>query len=163
MDSFLKQKNLENENVVIGNVRLSKTIIEDNFVTTERFDLAKDKTSLYKGVSGKVDAVGRMYFGVNTVIPRIGDVRVRYNVAPHKEISVMGKYSKGRIETFQTKTGESMLWVEDGKKTSKQIMEAEQSNAALILWLTRIFGLLLLFVAPYFIWTSDKSSSLAAA
>ncbi len=79
--------------------------------------------------------------------PRLGDLRVTFQVARTAEASVLGQQAAGGgFEPFQTRAGDALLMASDGRVSAAQmIRKAEEANAILT-WILRAVGALVIFI-----------------
>ena len=78
--------------------------------------------------------------------PRLGDLRVTFQVARTAEASVLGQQAAGGLQPFQTRAGDALLMAADGRVSAAQmIRKAEEANAILT-WILRAVGALLIFI-----------------
>ena len=73
------------------------------------------RTSCAGRVKGPVHvADGRIYLGENPSQPRIGDLRVSFQLAPAGPTSIVGRQAGTGFAEYQTKAGDSLLMVRPG-------------------------------------------------
>ena len=81
--------------------------------------------------------------------PEVGDVRIRYQVVPPQEVTIVAKQSAGTFVEYATKVKarRGINLVAAGKKSSQEMFaDARFANVA-GLWMMRSFGGFLMFVA----------------
>lgn len=84
--------------------------------------------------------------------PRLGDLRVTFQVARTAEASVLGQQAPGGgFQPFQTRAGDALLIAADGRLSAAQmIRKAEEANAILT-WILRAVGALVIFIGAVMI------------
>jgi hypothetical protein len=88
---------------------------------------------------------GTEYFYGNPSNPEIGSVRIRYKIIKPMDISVVGKQNGNFIEKYITKHGEIVL-VEQGIVTAEEMFNTAESENALMTWLIRLGGFVLMWL-----------------
>jgi hypothetical protein len=83
----------------------------------------------------------QLYLGENSSSPRVGDVRIRYEVVKPAVVSVVGQQSGSSLVPYQAEGMDSSIaLVEYGTLTAAQMFtSAEQSNTV-ITWVLRVVG-----------------------
>lgn len=76
--------------------------------------------------------------------PLIGDLRVRFKVVQAAEISVAAKQVGSSLETWQSKTGNTIELVEMGTKAAEAMFANAKTAAATLTWILRLVGLLMM-------------------
>jgi hypothetical protein len=88
---------------------------------------------------------GTEYFYGNPSNPEIGSVRIRYKIIRPMDISVVGQQNGDLLETYTAKHGEIAL-VEEGVVTAEEMFNAAESENALMTWLIRLGGFVLMWL-----------------
>lgn len=89
---------------------------------------------------------GGIYLGENPKKPVVGDYRIRYDLVPLGDLSVIGKQSGSSFEPYQTKAGDELLLVESGKVPADKMFANAMSENNLLSWILRAVGLVLLAI-----------------
>lgn len=90
---------------------------------------------------------GALYLGPDPSRPAVGDLRVRFEVVPPGDVSVIAAQSGGGFAPYQTSAGDALLVVREGRVSADGMFtQAESANAALT-WVLRGVGFLLLVFA----------------
>lgn len=89
---------------------------------------------------------GGFYRGRDPGAPAIGDVRIRYELVKPQTVSVVAVQRGNSFEAYQTKTGTSILMLEEGTRAADAMFKSAQSKNTLLAWLLRGGGLLLMFL-----------------
>ena len=89
---------------------------------------------------------GKIYLGVDTTTPALGDYRIGYELAPLGVVSIGGRQAGSRFEPYQTVAGDQLLMVDTGTVPADKMFAEAVSANTLITWLLRAAGLLLLTI-----------------
>ena len=100
----------------------------------------------YSGNKRVTVAENRIYLGFNSTNPAVGDYRISYKVAPLGVASVIGEQRGGGFEAYQTIAGDRLLMVADGAVPADKMFADAQSANAVLTWILRVVGLVLLAV-----------------
>lgn len=90
-------------------MRLSRGFIEQ---MTPRTQLSLSSRNIV--LSGAAVLADSIYFGKVPSDPAIGDMRIKYYVAPLQDISIIGKLSGDMLEGYKTKTDSEIALLEIG-------------------------------------------------
>lgn len=107
-------------------------------------DQAADIQAAYAGTKKLSIVDGGIYLGWNPSSPVVGDYRIRYELAPLGTISVIGQQRSSNFVPYQTVAGDQLLMVEDGNVPADQMFKHAESANAVLTWILRGVGLLLL-------------------
>ena len=84
---------------------------------------------------------GALYVGANPATPAVGDMRIRYRIAPQgMTISVVGAQSGKTIQPYPTKAGGTILMVRDGTVSAEQMFDQARSGNKTLAWVLRGVG-----------------------
>lgn len=89
---------------------------------------------------------GGIYVGNNPASPQIGDLRVTYSRSDLKEASFVGAQQGDRIGQYTTTNGREIILSAAGKVTAADMFKEAQSDNAILTWLLRAGGILLMFI-----------------
>ncbi len=87
-----------------------------------------------------------LYIGYNPQRPRIGDVKITYKYAPSAIYTFAAKSSQKDIIPYVTQNGKSFVFVRDGKVDATTIFKEELDANAVLTWILRGVGLLMMFI-----------------
>lgn len=90
---------------------------------------------------------GTVYVGSNPDSPAIGDYRISWQLVPLGEISVVGRQTGQGLSPYQTNAGDRLLMVDSGNVPAGRMFADAESGNAVLTWVLRAVGLVLLFVA----------------
>ncbi|MDH5637717.1 MAG: TMEM43 family protein, partial [Nitrospinota bacterium] len=135
------------ENVAVGDFRLSTTLVSaisvsEPYPVTEAMyqqfsDSLRREALLYSG---------GLYLGVSPQTPEIGDIKVKYEVYPEQEVSVVAKQQNGRAVGYTTSNGRVLEVLYSGFKTAEEIFAAEHTKNVILTWVIRGAGILLMYI-----------------
>lgn len=78
--------------------------------------------------------------------PQIGDMRVTFVVSYPHEISIVSKQRGDTFVAYKAKSGKEVNLLEDGTKDAAEMFEAARQGNAVLKWILRVVGLLLMFL-----------------
>ena len=79
-------------------------------------------------------------------MPRIGDMRVTFEVVYPHEVSLVAKQKGDTFVGYTAKTGKKVDLFSDGVKDAAEMFSSARSGNAMLTWLVRIGGFLLMFI-----------------
>ncbi|MDD4891928.1 MAG: TMEM43 family protein [Phycisphaerae bacterium] len=79
-------------------------------------------------------------------LPKVGDLRVRFEVAPPGPVSIIGKQIGSTFEPYTSAEGGTTLLLSTGTLSAQAMFAAEAAKNRMLTWLTRIGGFLLMFI-----------------
>ena len=106
-----------------------------------------DRAALQKtlGIAAAGQAVdGRIFIGVDATRPRLGDLRISYEVATTPDATVVARQSGVGFAAFTTTNGRSIEILRDGRMEAAQVFDDAQSGNTMLTWIGRVGGILLL-------------------
>jgi hypothetical protein len=94
-------------------------------------------------------ADGKFYQGEDPVTPKVGDVRVSFQVVNPTTVSLVGVQTGQSFTPYQTATGTTILLVEEGSLTAPQMFKKAQDANTFLTWLIRLGGFFLMFIGIF--------------
>ncbi|HXT22032.1 MAG TPA: TMEM43 family protein [Thermoanaerobaculia bacterium] len=91
-------------------------------------------------------ANGNFYLGESPNVPKVGDVRVSFRVVEPAQASVVAAQRGGRLEPYHAEAGGDIALVSYGAKSAEQMFQAARTANAMLTWILRFVGFILLFV-----------------
>jgi hypothetical protein len=88
---------------------------------------------------------GGFYLGNDPAAPQVGDVRITFEIVPQQEVSVIAQQAGSSFVPYQTKAGGTIELLQDGIKTAEAMFQKAQSDNALMTWILRAVGFVLMF------------------
>ena len=89
---------------------------------------------------------GKIFVGFDPLNPRIGDLRIGFEIAKADRISVVGKQDGSRITPFVTSNGTELLMLRDGNATAAAMFEDAQQGNTILTWGLRLGGLVAMLI-----------------
>ncbi len=124
------------------------TNITDRLPTSAELPLDRSLADKLAGrVKGPVQVIdGRIYLGDNPSLPRIGDLRIGFNVAPPGPTSIIARQAGTGFAEYQTKAGDRLLMVRPGSYSAADMFAAAQRENQILTWIMRFAGMLAMFL-----------------
>jgi hypothetical protein len=94
-------------------------------------------------------AGGKFYQGEDPATPKVGDVRISFQVVNPSTVSLVGVQTGQTFAPYQTATGTSILLVEEGNLTAPQMFKKAQDANTFMTWLIRVGGFFLMFLGIF--------------
>lgn len=88
---------------------------------------------------------GKYYVGQNPAYPKIGDVRIKFQIVRPETISVIAKQTKSYLDPYQTQSGGEIELLEFGRVSATQMF----SNARMRLFVQQLSHILLEFLLMF--------------
>lgn len=126
----------------IGDYHLGENIIKRIEPQKEFDGLAKMREKLGEARNYK----SFLYIGYNPERPRIGDIKISYLYAPIGEYTFAGKSLNKDIIPYITQNGKSFVFIRDGKVDAQTIFKEELDANAMLTWILRGVGLIMMFI-----------------
>lgn len=102
-------------------------------------DLARLPADLKKGT--KIQN-GAFYIGQNPQEPKIGDVRVTFEIVKPGTFSILAAQIGETFEPYQTKAGKPIELIEEGTVSAEKMFKDAAAASKMITWLLRVLGFL---------------------
>ena len=143
-----------------GVKKSAKQTVEQLAETTVLSDSAKAVADSLKAVNDSIikNAVNKkdleyvhlagnvLYFGRVPGSPEIGDVRVTFEKVVPAKVTVMAVVDGDSFKSFKAKNGKRFQRLVMGKKSGDEIIDIEKETNNMLLWVFRIFGVMLVIV-----------------
>ncbi|HXH38571.1 MAG TPA: TMEM43 family protein [Thermoanaerobaculia bacterium] len=92
---------------------------------------------------------GKFYEGDDPAAPKVGDVRISFQVVNPASVSLIGVQTGQTFAPYSTATGTSILLVEEGTLTAPQMFKKAQDANTFMTWLIRLGGFFLMFLGIF--------------
>jgi len=89
---------------------------------------------------------GGFYLGANPSEPKVGDLRVTFEVARPTEVSVIAKQAGESFEPYLTQAGGTIELLELGAVPAAAMIQKAQDSNRMLTWLLRLAGFLLMLI-----------------
>ena len=143
-----------------GVKKSAKQTVEQLAETTVLSDSAKAVADSLKAVNDSIikNAVNKkdleyvhlagnvLYFGRVPGSPEVGDVRVTFEKVVPAKVTVMAVVDGDSFKSFKAKNGKRFQRLVMGKKSGDEIIDIEKETNNMLLWVFRIFGVMLVIV-----------------
>ena len=140
-----------------GVKKSAKQTVEQLAETTVLSDSAKAVADSLKAVNDSIikNAVNKkdleyvhlagnvLYFGRVPGSPEVGDVRVTFEKVVPAKVTVMAVVDGDSFKSFKAKNGKRFQRLVMGKKSGDEIIDIEKETNNMLLWVFRIFGVML--------------------
>lgn len=140
-----------------GVKKSTKQTVEQLAETTVLSDSAKAVADSLKAVNDSIikNAVNKkdleyvhlagnvLYFGRVPGSPEVGDVRVTFEKVVPAKVTVMAVVDGDSFKAFKAKNGKRFQRLVMGKKSGDEIIDTEKETNNMLLWVFRIFGVML--------------------
>ncbi len=78
--------------------------------------------------------------------PRIGDMRVTFQVVPPHEVSLVARQHGDSFVAYTAKNGKKISMLRDGFADQSEMFAAAKSSGSMMTWIIRVVGFLLMFM-----------------
>ena len=133
----------------LGEFRLDESVLS-RMEGAEALPLDADQAATIQSAAGQgrtlTVAQNRIYLGENPQVPAIGDTRISYEVTPAAETSVVARQNGDGFLPYRARNGAEFLLVAAGDVPAADMFQSAQDSNALIAWLIRVAGVVLLMV-----------------
>jgi len=143
LDSWPSNSSLTtNTRVKVGNFLVGKEL-KEKFVDFKPF--TSDQRARIAGV--KLHG-GMYYHSMNVWTPDVGDYRVQFTYAGRHgdEVTIVGKQSGRELREYQTQTGDELLILHQGVRTSAEVFRTEHNQNRTTTWIYRLGGWFVIFL-----------------
>lgn len=100
----------------------------------------------YVDRDGKQQVAAYMGLG-SQANPKVGDIRVVYDILHPAEYSIIAQNNNGRLEGYKTRSGTTLLMAHKGAKSAELMFERAQKSNTILTWILRMVGVLILYIA----------------
>lgn len=136
-------ENIKAEKVTLGAFAVPAKFVEEMGSPIARqvtdADLATLPADLKDGTKIKD---GAFYFGANPKEPKIGDVRVSYEIVKPGTFSILAAQIGETFEPYQTKAGDALSMIDEGTVSAEAMFKSAATANMVATWLWRLGGFL---------------------
>ena len=139
---------LSAKDVSLGAFKLSDSVISQ-MSTEEPLPLTDDSLGQLPDemkTSAQIANAG-LYFGHDPNSPAIGDQRVSFTVVKPGPFSIVARQNGDTFDPYSTRAGRDLLLVEPGDVAADLMFQHAESENAMLTWILRGVGTVLLFIA----------------
>ena len=112
-------------------------------MTKEQLDAFKEKS----GTETASVADGKVYIGDNAGTPKVGDLRIGFELVPVQTISIVAQQVGKSFGPYQTRAGDRIMMLSSGAVAANAMFKSAQSANAMLTWGIRAGGMILMFAA----------------
>lgn len=133
------------DTIQLGSYRLSRAFI-DKLKFYEDYNLTRDHFGqLDPRLQSRFQLSGNAFFAGDPAEPRIGDIKVRFQIIEPQRLSAVGVLENGYLDAFMTDRGEISL-LEQGQASAEMMFKNAERHNALMTWLLRLVGFLVMWI-----------------
>lgn len=103
----------------------------------------KEQLGVGKKVITQGNAIMISQYGAG---PSIGDTRISFTYSSPTQVSAIGAFKAGALESYETSNGRSIFMVRDGTADAKSMFDAAQSSNTTFTWIVRAAGFFAMLV-----------------
>jgi len=89
---------------------------------------------------------GKYYKGANPSSPRIGDLKILFEVVNNTDVSLISAQSGNTFKPYQTEAGGTIELLEMGNHSAKEMFKNAQNSNVILTWILRLVGFLMMFI-----------------
>jgi hypothetical protein len=89
---------------------------------------------------------GLVYIGRDPSSPQVGDLRISYTILSAPQVSIIARQAANGFAPYQTRAGDALLMIEKGLLPAAQMFKAAQDENAILTWILRGVGALVMFI-----------------
>lgn len=132
------------DHITVGEFTLPNSLIEmiDDY---EDLTIREMPADLASSIGETVQlSGGGFYLGENQSVPALGDVRVTYRKVPPGPVSIMAAQHRDTLEPYRVDRQGEFLLLQTGTVSADAMFESERQANAMMTWLLRLGGFLLM-------------------
>ena len=88
----------------------------------------------------------KIYVGINPAKPKVGDVMVFHEMVKPQTVSIIAKQVGASFEPYRTSAGNDISMLRMGTHGPESMFEAAVSDNALLTWVLRVIGFVIMFI-----------------
>jgi len=140
----LASRSLTAPEASLGGFRLAEPQLR---MLTASESLPVDAAAIRPVAGRRTQAAGQgLYVGNDPSNPLVGDLRVTYLVARPASVSVIARQVGNGFTAYTTSNGEALQLVSPGTKTAPEMIQAAEAENALLTWVLRAVGVVVVFI-----------------
>ncbi|HSI84465.1 MAG TPA: TMEM43 family protein [Candidatus Methylacidiphilales bacterium] len=89
---------------------------------------------------------GGYYRGSDPGNPAIGDLRIKFEIAPSCDVSILAQQTANGFSPWQAKAGDQLQVLYTGILTSAEIIKKQMEANAMLTWILRFVGFIMMFI-----------------
>lgn len=134
--------------VTVGAFQLPAKLVDklDKYTSLEVTEETAKNAPETLGSKSRKEHNGGFYFGDSPDNPKVGDVRVKFEVVQPGQVSLIAKQSDSTFEPYHAKAGDDIELIVNGTKSAADMFKAEQEANTIMTWILRVVGFFLMFI-----------------
>lgn len=141
-------KDFQAQSVSVGTFQLDPSLVE-KIGGANAMPLKEDAVTLPDGAT--LQSGGTIYVGKNPSSPAVGDLRITEKLTPAGPVSIVAAQVGSRLAPFHSHNGTEIALLEQGTQSAAKMFETAQTNNAILTWVIRVVGFVVLFMGIHFI------------
>lgn len=115
---------------------------------SENFAISNAGLAIAQRVTGRATQVsgGAYYVGQNPSQPRIGDVKISYQIVREGPTSFVGRQETDGLQVYRAKNGEQFLLAGHGVQSADDLFRKAQDDNRTLTWILRAVGLVVMLI-----------------
>lgn len=136
-------------------VKIGAFVLADNFVSqlskSEDLEINDETLEKVKADHAKAKKKGNYIYinafgnGADPADPNVGDTRISWKAVQPAEVTAVGAKSGTKLVAWTASNDTKHSYLRYGKKNAKEMVEAAESQNAMMTWILRLVGIMLLF------------------
>lgn len=94
---------------------------------------------------------GNLYLGADPSSPRVGDLRITYQLAPLGAASLIGRQSGADLQEYQTKAGDRLLMARYGLVPAADMFAGAEADNRALTWILRFVAAICLWIGFFLV------------
>ena len=131
--------------VTVGGFTLSPDLIA-KIDTREARPVGESDADALPAGSNLTMAGGVFYRGENPSVPKVGDLRVKFEIVKPQVVSIVAVQRGNSFEAYQARAGNSILLLQAGTVSADSMFKAAERENTMLTWLLRAGGFLMMLV-----------------
>lgn len=110
----------------------------------KRVDLQSEAVPKIQGIENIISYAGGYFVGGNPETPKIGDIKVDFEMVEPGAVSIIAQQTKNTFQPFITSGGGELLLLEYGVASQAKMFKSALDNNTFLTWAIRIAGLIIM-------------------
>jgi hypothetical protein len=129
------------DNVTLGAFTLSPSLV--GMINNWESLPMTDGAAMPEDLEGKVRD-GGFYIGSNPSSPKLGDMRIKFEVVKPGDVSVIARQTGNSFEPYETKAGGNIELLQTGIHSADAMIKQAQESNKFLTWILRLAGFILM-------------------
>ena len=141
-------KTFQAQSVSVGTFQLDPDLVK-LIGGAETLPLKEDTVTLPDGAT--LQPSGEIYVGKTPSAPAVGDLRITEKLTPAGPVSIIAAQVGSKLAPYHSHNGSEIALLEQGTQSAAKMFETAQTNNAILTWVIRAVGFVVLFMGIHFI------------